>query len=88
MEFIPNPHLVLNQYMKYMSNLFQNTLKFSLLLLVSVVSSSSSAQNEFAFDMHSVMEKENNLLFSPTCIKGAFALAFEGANNETQREFE
>ncbi len=38
--------------------------------------------------MYSELGKESNILFSPTCIKSAFALAYEGANSETQIEFE
>jgi serine protease inhibitor len=49
---------------------------------------SGVSQNEFAFDMYGTMDKEKNILFSPTCIKAAFAMAFEGANTKTQSEFE
>ena len=60
----------------------------SLLLLLSAFSFSGISQNEFAFEMYSEMDTKGNMLFSPTSIKTAFAMAFEGANSETQREFE
>jgi serine protease inhibitor len=71
-----------------MSRLFQITLSFSLLLVVAPISFTSNAQNNFAYDMYTAMEKYDNILFSPTCIKTAFALAYEGANSETQGAFE
>lgn len=46
------------------------------------------AQNTFTFDFYNAMDKEENILFSPTSIKGAFAMAYEGANGTTQQEFE
>jgi serpin B len=46
------------------------------------------SQNAFTFEMFEQMGAEENLLFSPTSIKTAFAMAYEGANGETQREFE
>jgi serine protease inhibitor len=71
--------------MRSLVRIMQN---ISLLLVLSTFSFSSLSQNEFAFDIHAKMEKEKNILFSPTCIKAAFAMAYEGANTETQIEFE
>ncbi len=48
----------------------------------------AKSQNEFTFDMYSHMDQEANFLFSPTSIKTAFAMAYEGANGQTQKEFE
>lgn len=62
--------------------------KISLLFLVSILSFSGISQNAFAFDLFNVMNKQNNVLFSPTSIKSAFAMAYEGANSQTQTEFE
>jgi serpin B len=62
--------------------------KISLLLILIALSFSGISQNKFAFDIYSELGKESNILFSPTCIKSAFALAYEGANSETQIEFE
>ncbi|MFK7787078.1 MAG: serpin family protein [Crocinitomicaceae bacterium] len=46
------------------------------------------SQNEFTFEMYQQMGSEENILFSPTSIKTAFAMAYEGANGQTQKEFE
>ena len=46
------------------------------------------AQNDFAFKLQKQMDTKKNLLFSPISIKIAFAMAYEGANNATQKEFE
>ena len=46
------------------------------------------SQNRFAFDMFQEMDQNSNLLFSPISIKTAFSMAYEGANNETKKEFE
>ena len=45
-------------------------------------------QNQFSFELFNKMDQEKNLLFSPTSIKAALAMAYEGANSETQMEFE
>lgn len=60
----------------------------SLLLLLSSLSFSAVSQNDFAFDMYAKMDAKKNILFSPTSIQTAFAMAYEGANGETQTEFE
>lgn len=57
----------------------------TLFLSVSLIGNS---QNQFAFDLYKTMGQDKNLLFSPTSIKSAFAMAFEGANGNTQKEFE
>ncbi len=48
----------------------------------------SMAQNEFAFNLLNEMEAEHNSFFSPTSIKVAFAMAYEGAERETKQQFE
>lgn len=63
-------------------------IRFNLILALSILSFSGISQNKFAFDFYETMDKDGNILFSPTCIKGAFAMAFEGANTATQKEFE
>ena len=40
------------------------------------------------FDFFSELEEQDNVLFSPTSIKTAFAMAYEGAAGNTQAEFE
>lgn len=45
-------------------------------------------QNEFSFELFNKMEQNENLLFSPASIKAALAMAYEGANAQTQKEFE
>ncbi len=62
--------------------------KISLLLLIATTSLSSLSQNNFAFDLFANMPQENNILFSPSSIKTAFAMAYEGANEKTQEELE
>lgn len=52
------------------------------------VSTSLLAQNSFAFHLMNTMERDKNLFFSPTSIKAAFAMAYEGTNGQTQKEFE
>lgn len=63
-------------------------IKIGFVLLLSTLSLPGISQNKFAFDMYTKMDKEKNILFSPTCIKTAFAMAYEGAEKETQIEFE
>ncbi len=60
------------------------------ILLIAGISISSAlfGQNHFSFDLFDKMEQDENLLFSPTSIKAALAMAYEGANSETQAEFE
>jgi serine protease inhibitor len=60
-------------------------LKLAFLLILSFTARS---QNEFAFDLYSKMDVKTNLFYSPTSIKTAFAMAYEGANSSTQVEFE
>lgn len=62
--------------------------KISLFLFLLSFSFSGISQNEFTFDMYTEMGEKSNLLFSPTSIKTCFAMAYEGANNQTQIEFE
>lgn len=62
--------------------------KISFLIIAIGLSLSAKSQNEFAFDFYSHLDEEANILFSPTSIKTAFAMAYEGANGETQKEFE
>lgn len=63
-----------------------------LIFLIATIfmSHTSTAQNEFAFALNDQIEKESkkNILFSPTSIKTAFAMAYEGANGISQEEFE
>lgn len=59
-----------------------------LLIIGLTITSSLFGQNQFAFDLFDKMEQEKNLLFSPTSIKAALAMAYEGANSQTQEEFE
>lgn len=60
-----------------------------LLLITSLtLTTALFGQNEFGFDMMDKMEQHENLLFSPTSIKAALAMAYDGANNDTQKEFE
>lgn len=68
----------------------KNTRKMRILLLIASLtfSSASFGQNEFSFDLFKTMEQDENLLFSPTSIKAALAMAYDGANGETQKEFE
>ncbi|MCG8577974.1 MAG: serpin family protein [Flavobacteriales bacterium] len=47
-----------------------------------------SQNNKFAFDFYNQIKDGDNILFSPVSIKAAFAMAYEGANSETQKEFE
>jgi serpin B len=60
----------------------------SLLITLTLLSTFSFSQNKFTFDFYKTLDKEKNVLFSPTSIKTAFALAYEGANTETQAEFD
>lgn len=62
--------------------------RIKLTLAIILLSFFGFSQNKFAFDMYGTLDKDGNVLFSPTCIKGAFAMAFEGANGTTQKEFE
>ncbi|MDG1333815.1 MAG: serpin family protein [Crocinitomicaceae bacterium] len=62
--------------------------KISILIMSIGISLGAASQNEFTFDFYSQLDQEANVLFSPTSIKTAFAMAFEGANGETQKEFE
>lgn len=64
--------------------------KLIFLAVAIFTSYSSMAQNEFAFALNDEIEKESkkNILFSPTSIKTAFAMAYEGANGISQEEFE
>jgi len=62
--------------------------KITVLIMVITFSLSAFSQNEFTFGMYSKMDSDANILFSPTSIKTAFAMAYEGANGETQKEFE
>ena len=61
---------------------------FFFFLAVLLTSTTSFAQNEFAFDLYSKMDVKTNLFYSPTSIKTAIAMAYEGANSSTQVEFE
>lgn len=60
----------------------------SFLFIAMSMSFAAKSQNEFTFAMYSQMDQKANFLFSPTSIKTAFAMAYEGANGETQKEFE
>jgi len=66
----------------------ENMIRLLFLILGIALSPSLFAQNKFAFNFYEVMEKDENIFFSPTSIKGAFAMAYEGAKGETQQEFE
>lgn len=48
------------------------------------------AQNDFAFNLQEQLEKTtgSNFLFSPTSIKTAFAMAYEGSRGMSQQEIE
>ncbi|XOV68029.1 MAG: serpin family protein [Fluviicola sp.] len=45
-------------------------------------------QNQFSFDLMNNLDGDENFLMSPTSIKAALAMAYEGANTQTQKEFE
>ncbi|MFT4602284.1 MAG: serpin B [Arenicella sp.] len=60
----------------------------SLLIALTLLTTFSLSQNKFTFDFYNTLNKEKNVLFSPTSIKTAFAMAYEGANGATQAEFE
>ena len=62
--------------------------KITLFLTASLFMTIGFAQNEFTFDFFSELEEQDNVLFSPTSIKTAFAMAYEGAAGNTQAEFE
>lgn len=62
--------------------------RIKLLFAFLTLSTVGFSQNRFAFDMFAEMDSNKNILFSPTSIKTAFAMAYEGANNATQSEFE
>jgi serine protease inhibitor len=62
--------------------------QFSIIIITSILWTTAFTQNDFAFEMHNQMDKEENILFSPTSIKAAFAMAYEGAKGSTQKEFE
>lgn len=62
--------------------------KIILIILLSTLTAIAMAQNEFTFDFYTKMDKESNMLFSPTSIKTVFAMAYEGANGTTQIELE
>lgn len=71
------------------NDLIQRIMKsFLFLLIIPFLSFTSTSQNEFAFDIYSKMDAKSNLFYSPTSIKTAFAMAYEGANSTTQAEFE
>lgn len=57
-------------------------------IIATMFNTLAHSQNEFAFNFFEVYDKDENLLFSPTSILTAFAMAYEGANGETQRAFE
>jgi serpin B len=63
-------------------------MKNTLLITASLLSTLGFAQNEFTFDFFNEIENQENVLFSPTSIKTAFAMAYEGAAGNTQAEFE
>ena len=63
-------------------------IRIAFILFSITFSTSLFAQNAFAFQLMNTMEHGKNLFFSPTSIKAAFAMAFEGANGQTQQEFE
>ena len=62
--------------------------KITFLFITLACSFTSISQNQFTFDFYSNLDQEKNILFSPTSIKTAFAMAYEGANTQTQKEFE
>ncbi|MFT5823233.1 MAG: serpin B [Crocinitomix sp.] len=62
--------------------------KIALLSSALLLSTLGFSQNEFTFDFFNTIEDQENILFSPTSIKTAFAMAYEGTNGSTQKEFE
>lgn len=63
-------------------------MKRLILPLLILISQGICAQNDFAFLLNGAFKPENNYFFSPVSIKSAFAMAYEGANGNTQKEFE
>ncbi|MCR9173363.1 MAG: serpin family protein [bacterium] len=59
-----------------------------LLVTSFALTTSLFGQNEFSFDLMNQMDEDKNSLLSPTSIKAALAMAYEGANSTTQKEFE
>jgi len=45
-----------------------------------------NANNEFAFDLYSKLEENENVFFSPYSISSALAMTYEGAKNQTANE--
>lgn len=62
--------------------------KFSALLFTLCISVIGFNQNDFAFKLFEQLDEDKNLLFSPTSIKTAFAMVYDGANGGCQAEIE
>ncbi|NOQ71649.1 MAG: hypothetical protein GQ574_06595 [Crocinitomix sp.] len=62
--------------------------KTALVSTALLLSTLGFSQNEFTFEFFNSIEDQENILFSPTSIKMAFAMAYEGTSGTTQEEFE
>ena len=63
-------------------------IKTALLSTALVLSTLGFSQNDFTFEFFNSLDDQENILFSPTSIKTAFAMAYEGTGGTTQTEFE
>lgn len=63
-------------------------LKTTGFLIASILTTLGFSQNEFTFEFYKTIDDQENILFSPTSIKTAFAMAYEGTGGDTQSEFE
>lgn len=62
--------------------------KIKVLLITTIISFNGFSQNDFTFEFFNNIDDQENILFSPTSIKTAFAMAYEGTDGATQHEFE